>query len=145
MTFHAKGNNIWSFFLVTEISSFSLHKTSCKFRKNYGKIIFLPTSCVEKDLLLLPGIHNINFFFIRKIHNMNLSFLLYMNFHFVRGCFYNNLAFFQRNLCLLNILKDLLNLHYKGKYETELRNFFFTDFSMVTPWYRPMLVASKIP
>ena len=39
------------------------------------------------------------------------------------------------SLFLLNILKDFLNIHYKGKSETELRNFFFSDFSIATAWY----------
>ena len=60
-------------FLKTERLSFSFLKISCKFRKYYGKIIFLPTSCVEKDILLLPEIHNINVSFIRKIHKLFLS------------------------------------------------------------------------
>ena len=34
----------------------------------------------------------------------------------------------------LTILKDLLNLHYKKKYEAELRNFFFSEFPMVTAY-----------
>ena len=39
---------------------------------------------------------------------------------------------------LLIILRDL-NLHDKWKYETELREFFLSDFLMVTARYLPML------
>ena len=35
---------------------------------------------------------------------------------------------------LINILKDLIHLYYIEKCETELRNLFFFDFSMVTVW-----------
>ena len=45
MVFHAK-ESILLFFLRTEKSSIII-----KFRKYWGKIIFLPISCVEKDLL----------------------------------------------------------------------------------------------
>ena len=38
----------------------------------------------------------------------------------------------------LNILKDL-KLHYKGKYKIDLRNFFLSDFLVVTTRYLPML------
>ena len=34
-------------------------------------------------------------------------------------------------MCLLNILKDLLDVHYKGKCETELRNFFSVIFQLL--------------
>ena len=45
----------------------------CKFSK-YQEKIFLPTSCVEKDLLWLPEIYDVNVSFIQKIHNVNFSF-----------------------------------------------------------------------
>ena len=45
---------------------------------------------------------------------------------------------------LLTILKDV-NLHYKKKCESELRNFFLSVFSMTTSWYRPIFVASEVP
>ena len=51
-------------------------------------------------------------------------------------------SYFHRNLFLLNILKDLLNLHYKGQYETKINNFFSL---MVTTWYIPMFVTWKFP
>ena len=77
------------FFLRTEILSFPFLKISCKPRKCYGKIIFLPTSCVENGFLLPPEIHSIKFFFILKF--ISSFFLLNMNFPFVqRSCFYNN-------------------------------------------------------
>ena len=53
-----------------------------------------------------------------------------MDFHFVQICFCNSLSFFHRNLLLLNISKDFLNLHYKAKCETGLRNFF----SLIFQW-----------
>ena len=46
-------------------------------------------------------------------------------------------------MLLLNILKDLLNLAYNGKCETELRKLFSSDLSMVTAWYMPKLVTSN--
>ena len=53
------------------------------------------TFCVEKDLLLLPEIHNINFSFIR-----NFSILLNINFCFVQSsCFYYNLFPFVIETC----------------------------------------------
>ena len=104
-------------FWRTERSSFSVLKISWKFCKCWGNIIFLPASCVEKDLFLLAEMHNINF-----------SFSLNMKFHFVHSCLCNNLSFFRRNLFLLNILKDPTNLHCKGKYEIRLRNFFSLTF-----------------
>ena len=88
MVFHAK-DNIIGVFLRSKISSFSFLKISCKFRKYYGKIIFLTTSWIEKYLPLLIEIHNINFSFIRKF--ISSSFLLNMNFHFAQSsCLYNN-------------------------------------------------------
>ena len=58
------------------------------FVKTKEKIIFPPTSLVEKDLLLPPEIRNINFSFIPKF--INPSFLLNMNFTFVqRSCLYD--------------------------------------------------------
>ena len=62
------------FFLRTWVSSFSFVKVSRKFRKYYGNIIFVPTSCVEKGFLLLPEVHSINSSFILKF--INSSFLL---------------------------------------------------------------------
>ena len=73
MVFHTKENVILSFFLRTERSSFSFLIKSCNFRKIYGKIIFLSISCVEKDIHLLPEIHNINFSLIQKIQKFFLS------------------------------------------------------------------------
>ena len=46
---------------------------------------------------------------------------------------------------LLTVLKDLLNLHYKKRCEAELRNFFLSEFPMVTTSYMSTLVASEIP
>ena len=64
-------------------------KILCKFCKYYKKVIFLPTTYVEKDLFLLLNIHNINFSFIQKL--VESSFLLNINFPFVQiSCFYNN-------------------------------------------------------
>ena len=51
MTFHAKV--ILSFFYGAEAPP------SPFLKKYYGKIIFLPASCVGKDFFLLPEIHNI--------------------------------------------------------------------------------------
>ena len=89
MTFHAKENIVLPLFFRAEISSFSNIKISCKLRKCYGKIIFLPTYYVEKYFLLPQEIHNTNFSFILKF--INPSFLLNMNLPFVQGsCFYSN-------------------------------------------------------
>ena len=110
-----------------------------KYHKRFVNTIFLPTSCVGKGLLLLPETHNIKFFFIQKIHGINFPFLLNMYFRFMKSCFCNNLVPFKH----FKVKK--LNLHYQGKCETELRNFFFSDFSMVTACNMPILVPSKIP
>ena len=68
MEFHAK-ENVILLFLRTERS----------------------TSCAKKDLLLLHEILNMTFSFIQKIHSMNFSFLINMNFPFIQSsCFCNN-------------------------------------------------------
>ena len=42
-------------------------------------------------------------------------------------------------MSLLTILKDLLNVHYKGKCETELRT---VSFSLIFQWLRIMISAA---
>ena len=61
------------------------------FLKHCASFFFVPTSCVEKNLLLPPEIRNINFSFIQKF--INSSFLPNTNFH--------------GNVFLLTILKGL--------------------------------------
>ena len=86
-----------------------------------------------KSSLFIPEIYNINFSFIQKNQNVNFSFLFNMNFSFVQvHCFViifipfieAHASFKHSFKHFLDILKYLLNLHYKGKCETELRNFF---------------------
>ena len=106
MIFHATENIILLifFFLRTEILSFPFLKISCKPRKCYGKIIFLPTSCVENGFLLPPEIHSIKFFFILKF--ISSFFLLNMNFPFAqRPCFYNNFFLLSWKLISFNHFK----------------------------------------
>ena len=109
MIFHAKENIIlpfFVFFLRTEILYFPFLKISCKPRKYYGKIIFLPTSCVEKGFLLLQGIHNINSSFTLKF--ISSFFLHNINFPFMQSsCFYNIFFLLSKKLVFLIILKGL--------------------------------------
>ena len=51
---------------------------------------------------------------LQRIHNINFSFVLNMNFRFVQSCFCNILSFFQRNLFLLNILNNSLIFIIRG-------------------------------
>ena len=83
----------------------------------------MPTSCVEKDFLLLPEIHHINLSFILKF--INSFFRLNMNFPFVQSsCFYNN--------SFLSLMETYFKNHFKRpktilitrQRETELNNFF---------------------
>ena len=62
---------------------------------------------------------------------MNFFFLLNKNFPIVQSPFFVIIPvfFLCKLMFLLNILKDLLNLHFKGKCETELRNFFSLIFN----------------
>ena len=69
MVFHAKENIILSFFW--ELKDCLSRFLSPAYTK---KKSFYSTFYVEKDLFLLPEIHNINASFIQKIYNMNFSF-----------------------------------------------------------------------
>ena len=67
-------------------------------------------------------------------------------FPFVQSwCFCNDISLTFIETCVsFNHFKNLPNLHYKKKCKAELRNFFFSEFSMVTAWYMSILVASEI-
>ena len=86
--------------MLKKISSYRFfigpkHPLPTFLKEYYGNIIFLPTYCVGKDLLLLPEIHNTNFSFILKF--INSSFFLNMNFPFMQSsCFYNNSFLLQK-------------------------------------------------
>ena len=65
---------------------------------------------------------------LRKVQNKN--FPIIWTFPFVQNsCFCNNFFFsFIETYVSFNHFKDLLNLHYKMKYEAKLRNFFSLNF-----------------
>ena len=100
-----------------EVPSSSFLRLS-KFCKYYRVIISVPTYCVEK-IFLPPEIHEIEFSFILK--PINSSFLLNTNFPFVQSsCFYN--FFLSKKLVPYN------HFNYTAKRETELKNFFLSNF-----------------
>ena len=67
-------------------------------------------------------------FHLQKVQNKN--FPIIWTFPFVQNsCFCNNFFFsFIETYVSFNHFKDLLNLHYKMKYEAKLRNFFSLNF-----------------
>ena len=97
LVFHANENIILLLFFRTKRLYSSVLKVSCKFRKYLGNI-FLPSFCVEEDLLF-----NLNFFEKIVVSTSQYeSFLLNMNYTFLQNsCFWNHsfLSFFYRNLC----------------------------------------------
>ena len=121
-------------FLRTETSSVSVLKISCKFHKT-KKRSFYQLPALKEIFFLLPEIHNITF-------SSSEKFIIW-TFYFVQSsCFCNNffLIFAETySMFLLIILKDILNLHYKKKYEAELKNFFLSEIPM------SILVTSEIP
>ena len=70
---------------------------------------------------------------------MDFAFLCNMNYPIVK------ISCSQKLMFLLTTLKDLVNLRLRGKCKTELKNVFFYNFSIVTTWYMPVLVALMIP
>ena len=114
----------------------------CKFRKYYGKIIFLPTSWVEKEYFCSQKSITSTFPL-----SWNSSFLVNMNFPFVQiSCFHKNffLSFFHRNLFLITLLRDLKPFQLQSKASNWIKEL-SSDFSSVTTWYMTMLVTSEIP
>ena len=65
---------------------------------------------------------------LRKVQNVN--FPIIWTFPFMQNlCFCYNFFFaFTETYVSFNYFKDLLNLHYKMKYEAKLRNFFSLNF-----------------
>ena len=65
---------------------------------------------------------------LRKVQNKN--FAITRTFPFVKNsCFCNNFFFsFIETYVSFNNFKDLLNLHYKMKYQAKLKNFFSLNF-----------------
>ena len=143
MIFHAKENIILScffFFLRTGKSSFSFLKYHASFVKTkerssfyqipaLKKIFFLIWTPFKRILFQKSITWYLPFFLIRTIFLCKVHLFVIIFFSFIE---------------LYVTFLDLLNLHYKQKCETELRNFFLSSFSMVTAWYMPIVVTSKI-